>query len=449
VTLETKVIVKLITFNATLTVLYPALNVFSGIYLYRYIYRNLLWGFMTSYQDDAQRYIARVNAALLRRRSFLKWCAAFSAGTLIAPVTSCAQDASKGGSSASPSASGSTSGELPVTISMTELMEKAKAEGQLRAYGMPPDWANWQGCFALFKKKYGTISTYEPEGGLSSAEEVQKFLAEVNAPVGDIGDVGVLYGPEAKKQGATAAYKVSRWAEIPDDLKDSDGHWASNYGGVLAFAVNAQKAGSVPKSWDELRSGNFSNMVAINGDPRQSNSALLAVIGAAYANGGSIDDIGKGVDLFADLKKKGNFTPAKADTAGLQSGEVGIAIKPDFLCLTDRDTFAGNPAIEVVIPGDGAAATNYAQIINKVAPHPYTARLFQEFIFSDEGQLEMLKGYVRPVLIDKLTIPADLKAKLPDPAQYKNIIPSVTDTAKLDAAKKIVTEQWGPKVLGQ
>jgi putative spermidine/putrescine transport system substrate-binding protein len=96
-----------------------------------------------------------------------------------------------------------------------------------------------------------------------------------------------------------------------------------------------------------------------------------------------------------------------------------------------------------------AAATNYAQIINKVAPHPYTARLFQEFIFSDEGQLAMLKGYVRPVLIDKLTIPADLKTKLPDPTQYKNIIPAVTDTAKLDAAKKIVTEQWGPKVLGQ
>lgn len=404
---------------------------------------------MTSYQDDAQRYIARVNAALLRRRSFLKWCAAFGAGTLIAPVASCGQGTSTGGSSASPSASSSASGELPVTISMDELVEKAKAEGQLRAYGMPPDWANWQGCFALLKEKYGTVSTYEPEGGLSSAEAVQKFLAEVNAPVGDIADVGVLYGPEAKKQGATAAYKVSRWAELPADLKDPDGHWASNYGGVLAFGVNPQKSGSVPKSWAELRSGSFPNMVAINGDPRQSNSALLAVIAAAYANGGGIDDIAKGVDVFAEMKKKGNFTPAKADTAGLQSGEVGIAIKPDFLCLTDRDTFAGNPAIEVVIPQDGAAATNYAQIINKVAPHPYTARLFQEFIFSDEGQLEMLKGYVRPILIDKLTIPAALKAKLPDSAQYKNIIPPITDTAKLAAAKKIVTEQWGPKVLGQ
>jgi putative spermidine/putrescine transport system substrate-binding protein len=248
----------------------------------------LLWSVPVEYPDEIgwfDQNIARFNAALLRRRSFLKWCAAFGAGTLIAPVAACAQGTSTGDAS-SPSASSTAGAELPVTISMDELIEKAKAEGQLHAYGMPPDWANWQGCFAMFKEKYGTTSIYEPEGGLSSAEEVQKFLAEVNAPVGDIADVGVLYGPEAKKQGATAAYKVSRWAEIPNNLKDPDGHWASNYGGVLAFAVNAKKAGSVPKSWAELRSGNFPNMVAINGDPRQSNSALLAVIAAAYANGG-------------------------------------------------------------------------------------------------------------------------------------------------------------------
>lgn len=410
---------------------------------------------MVRYQDDADRYIANLAASLVRRRSFLKWCAAFAAGTLIAPVASCTQQGSSSGGgspvaegSASPGAS-PVSGELPVTIPLEELIAKAKEEGQLRAYGMPPGWANWEGAFAELEKKYGIKATFEPEGGLSSAEEIQKFLAEVNNPIGDIADVGIVFGPEAKAKGATAAYKVSRWADIPDDLKDPDGHWASNYGGVLAFAVNPAKAKSVPTSWEELRSGSFPNMVAINGDPRQSNSALLAVIAAAYANGGSVDDIGKGVDIFAELKKKGSFTPAKADTAGLQSGEVGIAIKPDFLALTDRDTFAGNPTIEVVIPSDGAVATNYAQIINRVAPHPHAARLFQEYIFSDEGQLAMMKGYVRPTLIEKLTIPADLKAKLPDPAQYKNVIPAVTATAKLEAAKKIVTDQWGPKVLGQ
>jgi putative spermidine/putrescine transport system substrate-binding protein len=412
---------------------------------------------MARYHDDAERYIAQLTASLIRRRNFLKWCAAFSTGTLITQVASCASNTSSSGT-ASPESSSAMSnaaspaastGELPVTIPMDELVTKAKAEGQLRAYGMPPDWANWKGCFTTLETKYGVKSTYEPEGGLSSAEEVQKFLAEVNKPIGDIADVGILFGPEAKSKGATAAYKVSRWDEIPANLKDPDGHWASNYGGVLAFAVNPDKAKSVPKSWAELRAGNFANMVAINGDPRQSNSALLAVIAAAYANGGSVDDIAKGVDVFAELKKKGMFTPAKADTAGLQSGEVGIAIKPDFLGLTDREKFAGNPKIEVIIPTDGAVETKYAQIINRVAPHPYAARLFQEYIFSDEGQLEMLKGYVRPTFIDKLTIPADLKSKLPDQAQYKNVVAAVTDTKKLEAAKKIVTEQWGPKVLGQ
>lgn len=409
---------------------------------------------MARYSDDADRYIAKVAADLIRRRNFLKWCAAFSSGTLLTQVVSCTQQSnSTATSSASPpgSAPGSSpaGGELPVTIPMNELMEKAKQEGQLRAYGMPPGWANWEGVFAQFEQKYGVKTTFKPEGGLSSAEEIQKFLAEVNNPVGDIADVGILFGPEAKDKGATAAYKVSRWSDIPDDLKDPEGHWASNYGGVLAFGVNPQKAGSVPKSWDELRKGNFSNMVAINGDPRQSNSALLAVIAAAYGNGGSIDDIGKGVDLFADLKKKGNFTPAKADTAGLKAGEVGIAIKPDFLCLTDKHSFNNDPAIEVVIPSDGAVATNYAQIINRVAPHPYAARLFQEYIFSDEGQLEMMKGYVRPTLIKLLKVPPELEAKFPPADQYKTVIPSITDTAKLEAAKLVVTEQWGPKVLGQ
>ena len=398
--------------------------------------------------------MAKLAASLIRRRSFLKWCAAFSTGALITQVAACTQSASSGsspaGSATSPAASGSAMGkELPVTIAINELIEKAKAEGQLHAYGMPGDWANWKGCFDALSKTHGIKSIYEPEGGLSSAEEVQKFLAEVNNPVGDIADVGILFGPEAKAKGATAAYKVSRWDEIPADLKDPDGHWASNYGGVLSFVVNPEKAGSVPKSWKELLSGKFDNMVAINGDPRQSNSALLAVITAAYANGGSIDDIGKGVDLFAELKKKGSFTPAKGDTAGMQSGEVGIAIKPDFLGLTDRDKFTGNPKLEVIIPSDGAVATKYAQIINRVAPHPYAARLFQEYIFSDEGQLEMLKGYVRPTFIDKLKIPADLKSKLPNPTEYKNVTPAIVDTAKLDAAKKVVTEQWGAKVLGQ
>ena len=45
----------------------------------------------------------------------------------------------------------------------------------------------------------------------------------------------------------------------------------------------------------------------------------------------------------------------------------------------------------------------YNQAINKDAPHPAAARLWQEFLFSDEGQNLWLKGGARPVRLDAMT----------------------------------------------
>ena len=47
-------------------------------------------------------------------------------------------------------------------------------------------------------------------------------------------------------------------------------------------------------------------------------------------------------------------------------------------------------------------ASYYIQAINKDAPHPAAARLWQEYLFSPEGQNTWLKGFARPVLQDKL-----------------------------------------------
>ena len=48
------------------------------------------------------------------------------------------------------------------------------------------------------------------------------------------------------------------------------------------------------------------------------------------------------------------------------------------------------------VPTDGLFAHYYPQAINKVAPHPAAARLWQEFLFSDEGQNLWLNAYARP-----------------------------------------------------
>ncbi len=191
-------------------------------------------------------------------------------------------------------------------------------------------------------------------------------------------------------------------------------------------------------------------MVGIDGDPRQANDAFLAVFTASLANGGSLDNIQPGIDFFAKLKQKGNFTVARSSDANIAKGEVAIAIMWDYLGLGFRDTFKGKPTLTVHIPSDASIAGPYVSIVNKTAPNPYAARLWIEYIFSDEGQLFYLKGYAHPARYQALVaankIPTDLAAKLPPATEYSKLAyPSLT---QLTAATAVVAQNWGPQVLG-
>ena len=193
-------------------------------------------------------------------------------------------------------------------------------------------------------------------------------------------------------------------------------------------------------------------MIGIDGDPRQATDAFTAVYSAALANGGSLDNIQPGIDFFAKLKKLGNFTAARSNIANMTTGEVAIGIFWDYLGLGFRDQLAGKPNLKVVIPSDGSIAGPYVSIVNKTAPHPYAARLWIEYIFSDEGQLFYLTGYAHPVRYQELAsagkVPADLAAKLPPAEQYANV-KFVVDPNQLSKATQAVNQNWGPQVLGQ
>ena len=191
-------------------------------------------------------------------------------------------------------------------------------------------------------------------------------------------------------------------------------------------------------------------MVGIDGDPRQANDAFLAVFTASLANGGSLDNIQPGIDYFAKLKQNGNFTVARSSDANMAKGEVAIAIMWDYLGLGFRDTFNGKPTLTVHIPTEATIAGPYVSIVNKTAPNPYAARLWIEYIFSDEGQLFYLKGYAHPAryqaLVTANKIPANLAAKLPPASEYTNLnFPSL---AQLTAATAVVAQNWGSQVLG-
>ena len=382
------------------------------------------------------------------RRAFIKQAGALgvSASAFSAFLAACG-----GSSSTSTTTASSGSTNLAGPIDMQTLMTNAKKEGKLEAIGIPPEWANYKDILGGYTSKYVSVQ-YQAEAEFSSAQELEVFKNSKKHPHGDIGDVGFKFGPQAIQQGLVTPYKHSKWADIPDNLKDPDGNWCTEYWGTQAFVINTDMVKNPPASFKDLLSGNYKNMVGIDGDPRQANDAFIAVYSAALAMSGGIDDIQPGIQYFADLKKKGNFTAARSSIANITKGEVAIAIMWDYLGLGFRDQLKGKPNLKVVIPSDGSIAGPYVSVINKTAPDPYAARLWIEYIFSDEGQLDYLKGYAHPARYDKLVadnkVPSDLSAKLPAAEQYKTV-KFVTDPAKLGTAATTLNSNWQSQVLGQ
>jgi putative spermidine/putrescine transport system substrate-binding protein len=380
------------------------------------------------------------------RRAFLKRAGALglSGTALTAFLEAC------GGGGGGSSSSTATNQNLTGPLDLQTLMTQAKKEGQLQAIGIPPEWANYADILSGYTSAYGVNIAYKVEAEYSSAQELVVFKNSKAHPHGDIGDVGFKFGPLAVQQGLVTPYKHSKWDDIDASLKDAAGNWCTEYYGAQAFVINTDIVKNPPATFHDLLNNNYKNMVGIDGDPRQANDAFLAVYSASLANGGNLDNIQPGIDFFAKLKQKGNFTDARSSIANVGKGEVAIAVMWDYLGLGFRDSLKGKPNLKVVIPTDASIAGPYVSIVNKTAPHPYAARLWMEYIFSDEGQLFYLKGYAHPARYQKLVaagkIPADLAAKLPPASQYANIkFPSL---AQLNAATPIVAQNWGSQVLG-
>ena len=186
--------------------------------------------------------------------------------------------------------------------------------------------------------------------------------------------------------------------------------------------------------------------MALAGDPRASNQAIQGVYAAGLAGGAAAGAAAgeAGLKYFAELNGKGNFVPVIGKAASLAQGSTPIVIRWDYNALADRDTLNGNPPVDVVVPKSGVVAGVYVQAISAYAPHPNAAKLWMEYLYSDEGQLGWLKGYCHPIRFNDLAksskIPEEMLAKLPPAAAYeKAVFPTLDEQA---AAKDVITKQW-------
>ncbi len=335
----------------------------------------------------------------------------------------------------------------PVTDEILDsLIAAAQAEGTLTTIALPHDWCNYGEMISSFSEKYGiVINELDPNAG--SGDELEAIRANKDntgpqAP--DVIDVGFAFGPQAQGEGLIQPYKVATWDTIPADLKDADGYWYGDYYGILAFQVNSDVVSNVPQDWSDLLKPEYNGQVALAGDPRTSNQAIQTVYAAALANGGTLNDAAPGLDFFAQLNQAGNFVPVIAKQGTLATGETPIVVRWDYLALTDRDTFGDNPNTEIVIPDNGVFGGVYVQAISAYAPHPNAAKLWMEYLYSDEGQLIWLEGYCHPIryndLVARNVIPQELADKLPSAELYAEaVFPTI---AQLETAKTLITERW-------
>ncbi|MCS7221384.1 MAG: extracellular solute-binding protein [Anaerolineae bacterium] len=336
--------------------------------------------------------------------------------------------------------------QAPAESSMEALIQAAKQEGMLTVIALPRDWCNYGEMIDTFKAKYGLqVNELNPDAG--SADEIEAIKANKDnkgpqAP--DVVDVGFGYGPQLVEEQLAMPYKVSTWDTIPEDVKHPDGYWYGDYYGVLAFQVNKDIVQNVPQDWEDLLKPEYKGMVALAGDPRASAQAQMSIMAAALARTGSVDDVMPGLQFFKELNDAGNFVPVIAKQATIAKGETPIAMRWDYLALADKEALAGNPEIEVVVPKSGVIAGVYVQAISAYAPHPNAAKLWMEFLYSDEGQLIWLKGGCHPIryndLVARGVIPPELAAKLPPAEAYaKAVFPSVD---QINRAKQIISEKW-------
>ncbi|MRH41139.1 ABC transporter substrate-binding protein [Aquibacillus halophilus] len=343
---------------------------------------------------------------------------------LIFTLAACSSDSAQGDSD--------DGGDLGENPTLEELLPLAQEEGEVISVGMPDNWANWKDTWADLKSKYDIEHT---DTDMSSAEELAKFENEKNnAP--DIGDVGISFGPIAEEKGLTAKYKTEYWDDVPDWAKDDDGDWMVGYTGSIAFLCNNTLVDTCPKSWEDVKNGDYKISV---GDVTKASQAQYGVLAASFAYGGDETNLQPGLDFFAELAEQDRVSKVDVLVPNIQKGEVEVALLWDFNALGYRDELDAEK-FDVHIPVDGSVISGYASVINSNASNPNAAKLARAYIFSDEGQINLAKGYARPIRTN-VELPDDVASLLIDNDEYAKAMP-VNDFEAWENTIKELPQLW-------
>jgi putative spermidine/putrescine transport system substrate-binding protein len=268
---------------------------------------------------------------------------------------------------------------------MDALVAAAKKEGKLALITTPRDWANYGAIFDAYEKAFSVkISVDNPDG--SSQYEIDTMKTAPKAKQPDSIDIGPLVVAQLTPPGGkpmSSPYQVINWNDIPNAAKDPNGLWYGNYGGKLAIVYNTLLSPAPTKATDFTKP-EYKGYVGITGDPTSSNQAFMSVLAASLGNGGekNLSDVTKGLALFKAVKAQSPLVKVNASNLGAGTARVGFMWDFNALGIVPAAKAAGID-LKFVYPTDYVLqAPPYINAINVKSPNCANARLWQEFVYS-------------------------------------------------------------------
>ena len=322
------------------------------------------------------------------------------------------------------------------------LYAEAEKEGLVVSFDTGPEWANWKSLFRDFKKRYPEVElTYNDLGSAATVIALEKTRRR---PQADTAYYFAASAVDAVKKDVVAPFKPVNFDKLPPVFRETDGRWFTIHTLNIAFLVNKKLVKNVPTGWTDLLKPEYKNTVVYL-DQRSTGVGQVLTFAAAYANGGSVDNVKPGIDYLGKLHAAGNVLRVEGTTpyAKFLKGEIPIWIGYENDGLKAKHVDGMGDAMEVVIPMEASVAAPYAISLVKGAPNPNGAKLWLNFIMSEAGQSLFAQGFVRPS-VPGIQLAADVAAKMPAAPQLRPL-----DVVKASAAKPEVDKLWAAAVLSK
>ena len=264
---------------------------------------------------------------------------------------------------------------------MQELIDAAKAEGELVVYGSCEEDYLSAAC-AKFEQLYGIKTTFQR---LSTGEVQAKIEEENGNPSADVWFGGTTdpYNVVAA-EGLLEPYAAINASHITKDVyKHADNMWHGIYTGILGFMVNKDRLESknleAPKDWPDLLKPEYEGLIWLSNYNTAGTAKL--VINTMIQKYGHDEGIQYLVDLDKNIEVYTKSGSGPSKNVGTGECIIGIGFLHDGITQI-LDNGYGN--IELIIPSSGTSCEIGATAIFKGAKHSNAAKLWIEYALSPD-----------------------------------------------------------------